>query len=69
MPLFIEQCAKVVEADGRNLYIFDVDAVNGKEGVDQDNVHKEFCQYGMGWPLIIIYCKPKSATFIFYGKR
>jgi hypothetical protein len=43
--------AKVVEADRRNLYIFDVDVVNGKEGVDPDDVNTEFCQYGMGRPL------------------
>lgn len=42
MPLFLEQGAKVVEADGRSLYIFDVKAINGKEGIDQDNVHTKF---------------------------
>lgn len=49
MPLFLEQGAKVMEADGRSLYIFDVDAIDGKEGVDQGDVHtKSIRQYGVG---------------------
>ena len=39
MPLFLEQGAKVMKADGRSLYIFDVDAIDGKEGVNEGNLH------------------------------
>ena len=50
MPLFLEQGAKIVETDGRSLYIFDVQTISGKEGIDQNNVYTKFNQYRVRQP-------------------
>jgi hypothetical protein len=62
----LEQGAKVVQADGRRLDIFDVDAVNGEEGINRDNVHKS--PFSNTLFNCTLYCKPKVATFILYSK-
>lgn len=50
MPLFLELGAKIVETDGRSLYIFDVQTISGKEGIDQNNVYTKFNQYRVRQP-------------------